>query len=340
MASRRRVEDVTPDRRSPRQLIVRWLGPFVGLAAVAALVVVLNPNEVWRALSRFDVRLLPAVVVLNVAVLVVQGARWHVLLRDAGVRLRVRDSVLLNIAGQTITALVPLGDLTRAAFAAEAGRRDFGTVAATVTVQELTYTLCLVLLAMPELLRLRLGIPIVALSAAGMAAVVVVLTVSPVFCVVHRLVARIPLLNRLLPAIDELQHETAALLHRPRTLVWSVADLGRGAVAITSFWLVVWGLAPGTLDPGEAALAFTVSVIGGALSLLPGGFGANEASVAGILFVLGVPAGAAGAAALIQRVVTSGTALGFGLVAYAIVRRRLDLGGLFELTARPQRRAA
>ncbi|HKF76145.1 MAG TPA: lysylphosphatidylglycerol synthase domain-containing protein, partial [Candidatus Dormibacteraeota bacterium] len=201
-----------PSRAVPHswlRWLIRRLGPVVGVVAVAALVIVLNPVQVGRALTHFDRRMIPVILALYVGIYVLQGARWHLLLREAGARLRLRDSLLLNAAGQTITALIPLGDLTRALFASSASRRDFGTIAATVTVQELTYTLMLVLLALPQVLTLRLGVGIVALTAAGMLAIVIILTVSPVFRAVHRLVARIPVLNRLLPAIEDLQHETA-----------------------------------------------------------------------------------------------------------------------------------
>lgn len=324
-----------------RRAVRRFGPPLLAVAAIAGLLIVLNPAQVVRALERFDLRLLPPILAMYVAWYLLQGARWHVLLREAGARVSLKDSLLLNAAGQTITALVPLGDLTRAAFAARASDRDFGSVAATVTVQELTYTLCLVLLAMPELLALHLGVGVVAATAAGMAAIVVILTVSPVFCVVHGLIARIPLMNRLLPAIDELQHETADLLHRPETLVWSVLDLARAAAAVAAFWLLVQAVQPWTLDWWQAGFALALSSIGGAISLLPGGVGANEATVAGLLIVLGLPGGAAGAVALLQRLVQTGVALLFGITAYLAVRRRLDLGGLFQVTVRqPARQAA
>jgi uncharacterized membrane protein YbhN (UPF0104 family) len=69
--------------------------------------------------------------------------------------------------------------------------------------------------------------------------------------------------------------------------------------------------------------------------------GANEASLVGLLILLSVPGGAAGAAALLQRLLMTGVALLLGLSAYGIVRRRFELGGLFQITARqPARRAA
>lgn len=321
-------------RTSKPRLWAQRVGPAViGLAATAVLVLLLNPVEVGHALSGFRLELIPAIVLAFVGIYVLQGVRWHYLLGDAGAPLRLSDSLLVNAAGQTITAIVPLGDLTRAAFASEATSQDFGTIAATVTVQELTFNLMLVLCALPILLTVHLGVAVVVGTVIGMAAIVVILTVSPVFRAVHRVVAHVPLLRRLLPAIDELQHETADLLHRPDALALSVLDLGRAIFSIAAIWLVVEGLAPGRVDPLEAAFILAISSIGGAISLIPGGVGANEASVAGLLIVFGVAGGGAGAAALLWRFLLTGVAIAFGLVAYLMVRRRLGLGGIFQVTA-------
>jgi len=328
---------------SSRARAMRWLKragpPVLGLAATGAVVFVLDPAHVGHALGGFRLALIPGIVLLYVLIFVLQGVRWHYLLGDAGARLRVWDSVLLNAAGQTITALVPLGDLTRAAFASQASGQEFGTLAATVTVQELTYNLMLVLCALPVLLAFHLGVEVIVITVIGMAAVVVILTVSPVFHLVHRGIVHIPLLNRLLPAIDELQEETATLLHRPDVLALSVLDLGRAVVSITVFWLIVQGLSPGGLDWSKAGFVLALSSIGGAISLIPGGVGANEASVAGLLVVFGVAGGSAGAAALVQRFLLSVMAVALGLAAYALVRRRFHLGGVFQVTARQPRAA-
>src|SRR5215467_3589357 len=325
------IEQQLSAQRSLRRkrTLLQWLqrvGPaVVGLAAISALILGLNPAHVWRALTRFQLALIPLIIVLYLAIYGLQGLRWHYLLSDAGARLRMSESILLNAAGQTITALVPLGDLTRAAFASEASGRDFGTVAATVTVQELTYTFMLILCALPVVLTLL-----------GMSAILIILTVSPVFRAVHELVAHIPLLNRLLPAIDELQSEAADLLHRPDALGLSVLDLARALVSITVFWVVLQGLPGGSLSWPKAGLVLALSSIGGAVSLIPGGVGANEASVAALLIAFGVDGGAAGAAALIQRFLMTGMALAFGLTAYMIARRRFKLGGVFQVAVRQQ----
>ena len=307
---------------------------MIGLAGIAAVVLFLNPARVGSALEHFQLAFIAPIVLLSVLVYILQGIRWHFLLTDVGTKLRLRDTILINLAGQTITAIVPLGDLTRAAFASSADGTDFGTVAATVTVQELSYMLWLILSALPAILALGYGLAAVIPVAAGIALIVVVLTVSPVFCRFHNLVAHIPFLNKLLPAIDELQQETSTLLHRPDALALSVLDAARVVVAVTTFWLVLYGLEPGRIGWWQSAFVLALATIGGAVSLIPGGVGANEASVAALLILLGFDAGSAGAAAIIQRGLMTGLSLILGFASYALINKRLHLGGIFQLFSR------
>ena len=307
---------------------------MIGLAGIAGVVIFLNPGKVGHALAHFQLELIVPILLLSVLVYILQGIRWHFLLADVGTTLRLRDTILINLAGQTITAIVPLGDLTRAAFASTADGTDFGTVAATVTVQELSYMLWLILSALPAILALGYGLAAVIPVALGMALIVVALTVSPVFRRFHDLIAHIPFLNKLLPAIDELQQETSTLLHRPDALALSVLDAARVVVAVTTFWLVVQGLEPGRVGWWQAAFVLALATIGGAISLIPGGVGANEASVAALLIFLGVDAGSAGAAAIIQRGLMTGLSVILGFTAYALINKRLHLGGIFQLFSR------
>jgi uncharacterized protein (TIRG00374 family) len=306
----------------------------IGLGGIAAVILFLNPAKVGSALEHFQLALIAPIILLSVFVYILQGIRWHYLLVDVGTKLRLRDTILINLAGQTITALVPLGDLTRAAFASTADGTDFGTVAATVTVQELSYMLWLILAALPAILALGYGLAAVIPVAIGIALIVVVLTVSPVFCRFHDLVAHIPFLNNLLPAIDELQQETSTLLHRPDALALSVLDAARVVVAVTTFWLVLQGLEPNMIGWWQAAFVLALASIGGAVSLIPGGVGANEASVAALLVFLGFDTGSAGAAAIIQRGLMTGLSLILGFAAYALINERLHLGGIFQLFSR------
>jgi uncharacterized protein (TIRG00374 family) len=327
-----KAEGQTGERRAAPPGLIRGarraLPILVGVAALAGLVVAVNPRSLVGALSRFNPFVVPVVILLSVSWYVLQGVRWHFLLRQVGAALHPVDTVLLSVAGQTITALFPLGDLTRAIFAADAAGIEFGTSAATVTVQELTFTLLLVLIGIPGMLALHVGTGALAGIVTGMVVTFAILTVSPLFRLVHAVVSRLPLVRRLRHQIAELQGQTVALLHRPDTLGWSALDLVRAAIGVTVLWTIVEGLEPGAVGWWEAALVVAVAYVGGAVSFLPGGTGASDASVVGLLVVLGVHPATAGAAALLQRAATTGIATSVGLIAYLLARRRFALGGL------------
>ena len=308
--------------------LVAWLSAGVGLAGLAALVVVINPGKLGQALTHFDLILIPAIVACSLAYYVMQGVRWHFLLRDVGAHLPMGETVALNLAGQ-VTTMLPLGELTRVVLAARQARAPFSDVLATVTVQELIYGLLLVVVAVPGLFEFQVNpaIPVVAVVVAGLA--LAVLTVPSLFHVLHATGERILGVRRLLDPLDELHAETVELLHRPDTLGWSFIGLAQVVAMTTVFWLVLSALAPGRLSWPEAASVYAVASIGGAVSLIPGGLGASEATFAGILIVAGLPPAPATAVALMQRVADQGVATAAGVIAYAFARRRYQLRRLF-----------
>lgn len=294
---------------------------------------VINPRQFGSEAQRFSLVAVPFVVVLSLSYYLVQGVRWHFLLRDAGVHLPMGDTVLLNIAGQS-TGLLPLGELTRAVLVAEVGSAELGGVVATITVQELIYTVFMVAAAIPGSFEHRAWGGAVVAALVFTVAVFVLLTVPRVFGVVRAVVRRVPLLRRFEPDIQELRRETVVLLRRPDTYLWSVLSLFGVLIAITLFWLVVHSIDPHLLTWPEAAFVYAVSHIAGAVSLLPGGLGAYEASIAGLLVASGASIQVGATIAVLHRAADKGIATMVGMVCYVIARRRHHFTG-FRLFARP-----
>ncbi len=311
----------------------RWLAlvPLaIGAGSLVALVVLVNPGQVGQAFSRFNVKFLPLILFMTLVYYTLQGARWRFLLRDAGVDVDLNETLLLNQAGQA-TALLPLGELSRAVFLSEAKRVPLGAVVATITVQELIYTVLLLVIAVPGLLHLHDGGWLVAAGLLSVALVVAVLTVHRLFRPVYGVAARTPGLRRFSSQVLWLHVETVQLVRQRSTLGWSAISVVQAAAMITGFWLVLGALAPGVISWSDAALVYAVSNIAGALSLIPGGIGAYEASVVGLLVASGLDVQTAAAGALIQRLCDKGFATLIGFAAYAVARRRFRLSGLSAL---------
>jgi len=318
-------------------LELRWarkaLPSLIGVVAVAALIGAINPAQFWQALRHAKLVLFAPIVAATLAYYLFQGVRWQQLLRAVGVRLPWQDTVLLNYAGQA-TALLPLGELTRAVLVAEAASAEFGAVVATVTVQELIYTMVLIILAAPGLLALQHAFAGVVVALALTLAIFVALTWCPAYRWLRAGVAHTPLLRRFLLDVDRLHNDTVVLLRHRDTLIGTWISALQAALTVTAFWLVAEALAPGQLSWRDAAFVYAVSNLAGALSLIPGGIGAYEASVVGLLVGVGVNPGAAAAVALVQRVADKGLATALGFLAYGVARRRLHVSGLGALPVR------
>ena len=303
------------------------LPPAIGVAAIVALILAIDPTDFTRAIEHFQVLLLPAIVAVSVFYYVVQGIRWHFLLVDVGIRMRMRDVVLITLAGQA-TALLPLGELTRAVLVAQASGGEFGAAVAAETVQELLYTFILILFAIPGLLALPHALGGIIAILVFIVAVFTAMTWCPVYRWLRALVAHTPGLRRLLHQIDELHNDLVVLMRKPGTITWSWLSALQAAAMVTALWLVAEAIAPGQLSWKNAALVFAVSNVAGLLSLIPGGIGAYEGSIVGLLVSFGVNPGVAAAIAVVQRIANQGVATGVGFVSYAVARRRLHISGL------------
>ena len=211
---------------------------------------------------------------------------------------------------------------------------EFGAVVATVTVQELIYTMVLIVFAVPGLLTLQHALGGVVAALTITLAIFVSLTWCPAYRWLRLAVAHTPLLRRFLHDVDRLHNDTVLLLHRRDTLTGTWMSALQAAATISVFWMVAEALAPGQLSWQTAAFVYAVSNLAGALSLIPGGIGAYEASVVGLLVGVGVNPGAAAAVAVVQRVADKGLATALGFVGYAVARRRLHVSGLGTLPLR------
>ena len=324
MSRTRRGRSSAGHRRLPRSLR-RAVPLLVGLAALVSLVLAVQPARLVEALRHLRVAWVPALVGLSLGYYVFQGLRWHVLLRLERVRIGVADTVLLNQAGQT-TALLPLGELSRAVFVSKATGAPLGRVTATVTVQELTYSILLIAVAVPGAFHHRAAAVGVLCALVGVVTAFVILTVPSVFRRVHRQVRRVPGLRRFAPAIGQLQRDTRALLRRPRTYTSAWISLIQVGFAVTLMWAAIQALAPVGVPWHRVAFVYAVINVGSAISLSPGGLGAFELGTAGLLVSVGLDFPTAGAVALLHRLADKGVGLVVGGVCYAVARRRHDLG--------------
>jgi uncharacterized protein (TIRG00374 family) len=168
--------------------------------------------------------------------------------------------------------------------------------------------------------------PVFAIVLGILLAVIVISQIRPLALALIRFSARLPLIGRWTHHLLEF-YEGAYALFRPRAMLAAVglgtfAWLGEGV----GLYLILLGLGvPASVELfSSAVFVLSFSTVVGAVSTLPGGLGASEASIAGMLsFVMLLPAGTSAAATLLIRFATLWFGVGLGLVIWSFSRELL-----------------
>ena len=322
--------------KNPRRRLIAGL--LFGFLVVVVLTLLSDVRQVGGSLASFRWALIPLILLCTLFNYAVRFLKWNFFLRLIGVRdLAWRESARLFVAGFPL-ALTPgkVGEALKAVW--------LNRMTGTPTARGVTVVLAE---------RISDGLAVLALSALGVVAYpaywpafatilgllltgVILSQIRPVALALIRMAERLPLIGRIAHHLLEFYEGTYALFRPVSTLaavgLGTLAWLGEGI----GMYLVLLGLgaAPGwqTLSMAVFVLSFSIAV--GAVSALPGGLGATEGSIAGMLTLLmALPASTAAAATLLIRFATLWFGVALGLSVWSRSRDLLTLEAAVEPAA-------
>ena len=315
-------------------------GLFFGILVAAGLALWGDLQALVDYLAAFDWRLAPLILALTLCNYGLRFLKWQWYLRIIEATLPWRRSLGIFLAGFPMV-LTPgkVGELLKSFLLKASNGTPIARSAPVVLAERITDGLAMFVLALTGLLTFSEGGPLawVVVSVAAAMLIFVLLTRS------RRLMDWGLRLWRRLPAVGKFEphlrtaYESTYDLFGLRNLTLSV---GLGVVSwgceclALYFTLVGLGVAPGRELLMVATFSLAASTLIGAVSFMPGGLGATDISLTGLLVaLLGVSAGLAVAATLIIRFFTLWFGVGIGLAAMVIVFRQLGVSQETELAA-------
>jgi uncharacterized protein (TIRG00374 family) len=312
-----------PQERALRNIWSKiGIGLALGLAVIIGLALVADIRAVGRTLNQFTWAYAPAILGLTLFNYALRFLKWHYYVRLIGGRgLRWTDSLRLFVAGFPL-ALSPgkLAEPLKAVWLRQYAGVPVARGIPVVAAERLSDGLAVLLLSTVGVIAYPQYWPGFALVLVGLLGIIVVSQVRPLALWLLALAARLPLVARFAPQLREF-YEGAYQLFSPRSTLVAV---GLGVVSWLGeglgFYLVLRGLGlpPALSTASVAVFVLSFSTIVGAVSSLPGGLGAAEASIAGLLaLTLGVAGDLAATAALLIRFFTLwfGVLLGLAVLA-------------------------
>lgn len=302
----------------------RLLVPLgLGVLVVVGLALAAHPRELARSLRGFDLRLLVPLLALSAFNYALRWVRWEIYLKRIGATLSRGRSLAVFLVG-FLLGVTPgrAGELGKAWLVRELGGGQALRVISVVLAERVTDVLGTVVLMALGALPLPGGPWIAAAGLAGVVAIVVILTWRRAAEWVFAILRRMPVMGSRVPHLVEMYGRLRELLSpglavmatAVATVAWAAEGLG--------FWLVVRNYAP-KADLLVSIFNYTAANVLGGLSMLPGGLGAAEGSLAALLHGQGLDTADAGSITLVIRAATLWFSVLFGLVALPFVARWL-----------------
>jgi uncharacterized protein (TIRG00374 family) len=301
------------------------LGVAGGVAVYVAFTIWANAGRVAQALASFSWSMAALACLLAAGNYLVRFGRWQLYLRVLGLEVAARDSLLVFLAGFSLTVTPgKLGEAVKAFLLRASHGFPVVRTAPIVVAERVTDLLALLLLALVGVFRFDVDRRFLVAGAALVLGGVLVVSIDPLADLALALVARLPVVRRFAPKLRQMHLATAALLHPKPLALATVIAVAAWLLECLAFTVVVRGFPGVGLDLRAATFIYATMTIAGALSFLPGGLGVTEAGMLAMLvrFGTGLDRGQAAAATFVTRAATLWFAVALGLPALVLYARR------------------
>lgn len=316
------------------------LGLILGFLVLLGLALFGDIRQVGQVVQHFDWRIYPLALVLTLFNYTLRFVKWHYYLRLVEVStLPWWQSLRLFVAGFPL-AVTPgkVGEVLKAIWIQQKSGLPVAQGVSIVLAERISDGLAVLILSTSGVMAYPQYWPAFASIGLLLLGGIILSQMRTLVMQIFNWLTRLRRLGRLIPPLRQF-YEGTFILFRPRSTLLAVSLgslswLGEGI----GFYLILVGLGmPATAHTaGLAIFILSFSTVVGAVSTLPGGLGAAEASIAGMLVLLAhLPQAQAAAATLLIRLATLWFGVSLGLITWTFSPDLLGLKTRQDLFASP-----
>ncbi len=305
-----------------------------GLAVMAALAIVGDFSQMLKVLSNFQWWLVIPILLLTLGNYLLRFLKWHYYLKVVGngaEKISRSDSAIVFVGGMSM-AMTPgkIGEFLKSYLLNQLNGTPMMVTAPIVVAERVSDGLAMLILASLGVFFFENTVLRLVLLAILLAAVCLLVAIQwrGLALGLIDLLGKIPFLTSRASHLHSF-YESSYRLFRPRSTLLAVGLglLGWSGECL-AFFLVLLGLGfpPSLLLLVQCTFILAASTLIGSVSMLPGGLGAADSSIGGLLLVAvqGITSATASAATLLIRFCTLWFGVSLGLLTLFIFRKRFD----------------
>ena len=306
------------------------LSVLLGVVVYAGVTFFVDYNDVASSLAGFNWALLPLILVLTTMNYLFRFVKWEYYLRLIGVKgLKRRDSFLIFFSGLGMV-ITPgkVGEWLKSYLLREVHGTPITRSAPILIAERLTDSIALLIICAAGIFVFgNFWLPFVVV-AVGVVLFVAISRHRPTAMRILHLGDRIPVVKRFVPQIEEFYESTYVLMSPRAVILMGALSTFSWFFEVLGFYFTFVGL--GLEGDGDlllkAAFILPIATLASALLLTPGGLGVAEGALVTLsVALLDISRSAAAVATFIIRFGTLWFGVIIGLIAFAILSRRISL---------------
>jgi len=301
-------------------------GLLVGLAVVAAVLILGDLKGVIRVFAGFNLRYLPFIFILAPLNYIFRYIKWSYYLKLTGLCPERKVNMLIFMSGLSMTVTPgKVGELLKCYLLKEHMGAPVSVTSSIVMAERLTDGIAMVILASCGTLAYTYGVYVLLATAAILLAAILFFRCDNLFRYFDRLPGKRGLWRKCTGFLLEFQGSAKRLFALPGLLfAVGIGVLSWGFEGLVIFLTVkAFG---GEISVLGSVFVVSFSSLLGALSFLPGGLGVAEGSIMGLLLLTGLGREMAAATTLVTRFSTLWLGVASGMVGLYLVRKELFKG--------------
>ena len=306
------------------------LSVLLGVVVYAGVTFFVDYNDVASSLADFNWALLPLILGLTTMNYLFRFAKWEYYLRIIGVEgLSRRDSFLIFFSGLGMV-ITPgkVGEWLKSYLLRQVHGTPIARSAPILIAERLTDSIALLIICAAGVFVFGDFWPAFVVVAVGVVLFVAISRHRPTAMRILNLGGRIPVVKRFVPQIEEFYESTYALMSPRAVILMGALSTFSWFFEVLGFYFTFIGLG---LDGGsdlllKSAFILPIATLASALLLTPGGLGVAEGALVTLsVALLDISRSAAAVATFIIRFGTLWFGVIIGLIAFAVLSRRISL---------------
>lgn len=286
---------------------------FLGLSIYA------NFNELMEAFALYNWLMFPVILLLSLCNYMFRFFRWEYYTKVLDIKIERKMSFLIFLSS-FIMSVTPgkIGEVFKSYLLKEQNDTPVSKSAPIVFAERITDFLSLVLLSMTGALMFGYGTKLIIGFGVFFILLVFVISNRKLSYAIIGFFERFKFISRVSQKIHTAYDSIYQMVRFKELIITIILSIFAWSFECLSFYLVINGFsvigAP-HIDIFIATFVYGFATIAGAITMLPGGLGATDASITGLLVLLAIPKSISVAATLIIRAATLWFAVIVGIVA-------------------------